>query len=409
MLKSNKNILVILTGSIACYKACSVISALSQKGFTVQVVLSPSSLQFIGAATIEGLTGLAPVTDMYASGSVMDHIHLARWADLILVAPATANYINKVAYGLGDDLLTTLFLAHDFKKPFLIAPAMNTMMYLHPTTQESINKLKSYGVEILETASGVLACGEVGYGRLLDPPLIVQEVENYLALTVPHTITSNKNDSSVNYISILITSGGTSEPIDDVRMITNKSSGKTAAFLVDQFIQSGIKVDYLHAKTAALPNADCEKIEFESFNDFQIKFKKQLQSKNYSWVIHAAALSDYSVDRAMGKISSDLNNLQINLKKNPKIINEIKILSPQSKLIGFKLTSGASAETINLKVSQQFINAHCDFVVQNDLQEIEKGNHFFNIFNSNLECKLAANKQELSYYLLTKILQERPL
>ena len=119
-----------MTGSIACYKSCSVISKLKQKGHSLKVVLSPSSLQFIGAATIEGLIGEPPITDMYSTGYVMDHISLVRWADLILAAPATANYITKISNGIGDDLLTTLFLAHDFEKPFLIAPAMNTKMYL---------------------------------------------------------------------------------------------------------------------------------------------------------------------------------------------------------------------------------------------------------------------------------------
>ena len=169
-----------MTGSIACYKACSVLSKLKQNGHQVKTVMSEASQKFIGPATIEGLTGEAPITDMYASGQIMDHINLVRWADLIIVAPATANYINKISYGLGDDLLTTLFLAHDFKKPFLIAPAMNTMMYSHPTTQASIKKLKDMGVEILETASGVLACGEVGYGRLLEPDLILKEIELHL-------------------------------------------------------------------------------------------------------------------------------------------------------------------------------------------------------------------------------------
>ena len=152
MSKSNKNILLIMTGSIACYKACAIVSSLHQKGYTVKTVLSPSSLHFVGTSTIEGLTGEPAITEMYAPGSVMDHIKLDRWADLILVAPATANYINKIAHGLGDDLLTTLFLAHDFKKPFLLAPAMNTMMYQHPTTQESLKKLRSFGIEILSSS-----------------------------------------------------------------------------------------------------------------------------------------------------------------------------------------------------------------------------------------------------------------
>ena len=236
----NKNILIILTGSIACYKTCSVISALHQKGYQIKTVLSPGSLQFIGAATIEGLTGTAPVTNMYAMGSIMDHINLNRWADLVLVAPATANYINKIAAGIGDDLLTTLFLSHDFKKPFVIAPAMNTKMYLHPITQESITKLKNYGIEILETASGVLACGEVGYGKLLDPQLIIAEVEK--RISQPSGLTKPMTEDKVLSKKVLITSGGTTEPIDDIRSITNTSTGKTAAYLADQLTEAGVQV-----------------------------------------------------------------------------------------------------------------------------------------------------------------------
>ncbi|MFN8945847.1 MAG: flavoprotein, partial [Pseudobdellovibrionaceae bacterium] len=128
-----------------------------QKGFDIEVIMTPSCLKFVGTSTVEGLTGKPPLVDMYDPGFVMDHIHLQRWADLILVAPATAHFINRIALGIGDDLASTLFLAHDFQKPFLIAPAMNTKMYLHPTTQKSMQSLKEMGVHILEAASGVLA------------------------------------------------------------------------------------------------------------------------------------------------------------------------------------------------------------------------------------------------------------
>jgi phosphopantothenoylcysteine decarboxylase/phosphopantothenate--cysteine ligase len=164
--------------------------------------MSKSSLEFVGAATIEGLTGEAPITDMYATGNVMDHINLMRWSDLVLVAPATANYINKIASGVGDDLLTTLFLAHDFNKPFLIAPAMNTKMYLHPVTQNSITLLKKLGIEILETASGVLACGEIGSGRLLEPDLIFKEVEK--SLSSINATTSSKIVPTSKKLKVLI-------------------------------------------------------------------------------------------------------------------------------------------------------------------------------------------------------------
>lgn len=395
-----------MTGSIACYKACGVVSALHQKGYAVKVVLSPSSLQFIGSATIEGLTGETPITDMYAAGSVMDHIHLARWADLILVAPATANYINKIANGLGDDLLTTLFLAHDFKKPFLVAPAMNTMMYLHPTTQDSINKLKKFGVGILETASGVLACGEVGYGRLLDPVLIVQEVEAYLKNT---TGSDGIKKIEIKNLKVLITSGGTTEPIDDIRVITNKSTGKTAAYIADQLVESGIEVEYLHAKNAALPKADMQKYEFETFGDLQNQFQTLLTQKKYDWVIHLAAVSDYSVQKSDGKISSDQEKIQLVLKRNPKLLNQIKKLSPSTKLIGFKLTSSADEKTIVSKVMQQFENAKCDLVVHNDLSEITKANHHFTVYSSPTKTESVKNTQELSFVILRNLIEGRSL
>jgi len=169
-----------MTGSIACYKSCQVISRLVQKGISVQVVATPAALKFVGTATLEGLSGNPVVSDLYTSGNVMDHIHLIRKADLVLVAPATANFINKISSGIGDDLASTLFLAHDFKKPFLIAPAMNTSMYFHPITQASVLKLQSLGVQILDSASGVLACGETGFGKLLEPDLILEEVLKFI-------------------------------------------------------------------------------------------------------------------------------------------------------------------------------------------------------------------------------------
>jgi phosphopantothenoylcysteine decarboxylase/phosphopantothenate--cysteine ligase len=166
------------------------------------------------------------------------------------VAPATANYVNKTSQGIGDDLVTTMFLAHDFKKPFLIAPAMNTSMYLHPVTQKSIQSLKAMGIEILETASGVLACGEVGWGRLLEPDLIVEEVKRHLSLKT-ESINQTPIKKSLAQ-KILITSGGTEEAIDRVRSLTNKSTGATGAYLADHFSQLGFDVVYLHAENAKM-------------------------------------------------------------------------------------------------------------------------------------------------------------
>ncbi len=165
-----------LTGSIACFKACELISQLVQKGFKVKTVASRSALQFIGPATLEGLTGEAVQVDNYEHGKMMNHIDLARWADLILVCPATANSINSMATGAGGDMITDIFLSNNFQKPFWVAPAMNTQMLAHPATQESIKKLKTWGTEILDTDAGNLACGEQGSGRLLAPAIILEKI-----------------------------------------------------------------------------------------------------------------------------------------------------------------------------------------------------------------------------------------
>ncbi|MBC7741009.1 MAG: bifunctional phosphopantothenoylcysteine decarboxylase/phosphopantothenate--cysteine ligase CoaBC [Bdellovibrionaceae bacterium] len=398
-----------MTGSIACYKACGILSKLKQNGHQIKVVMSPSSLQFIGRATIEGLIGEAPVTDMYASGQNMDHIHLNRWADLVIVAPATANYINKIAYGLGDDLLTTLFLSHDFKKPFLIAPAMNTMMYLHPTTQASLQKLKEMKIEILETASGVLACGEVGYGRLLEPELIVQEIETRLLdHETTRTFNSEKMPTAKN-IKVLITSGGTTEPIDDVRVITNSSTGQSAAKIADTLMESGIEVTYLHAENAKRPSHIGKRKSFKSFLDLQATLNEELRADHYDWIIHMAAVSDYSVIPTDGKISSTKEEITLKLKRNPKLIDQIKTLSPKSHLVGFKLTSTIDQKTIDEKVKSLFKTSHCDFVVQNDWNDIKNHRHQY-VFYAQNEAPLAlTSTDELSSALFQRIILKESL
>jgi phosphopantothenoylcysteine synthetase/decarboxylase len=179
--KSGKNILFQLTGSIACFKACELVSRLAKRGFAVQTVASAGSLKFVGAATLEGLTGRPPFTDLYEAGRTMDHIRLARWADLALLCPATANSMNRLAAGLADDAIGALFLAWEIKtKPWLIAPAMNATMWDHPATRAAREKLTGYGAKLLPVGDGRLACGEQGEGRLLE----VDELEKLVLGTL---------------------------------------------------------------------------------------------------------------------------------------------------------------------------------------------------------------------------------
>jgi len=164
-----QRILFQLTGSIACFKACDLISRLVKRGCAVQTVASPGALRFIGAATLEGLTGRPTFSDLYAAGQTMDHIHLARWADVALLCPATANSMNRLAAGLADDAIGALFLAWEVaSKPYLIAPAMNAAMWDHPATRTSRERLAGFGARILPVGDGRLACGEHGEGRLAE-------------------------------------------------------------------------------------------------------------------------------------------------------------------------------------------------------------------------------------------------
>ena len=167
--KEGPRLLFMLTGSIACFKACELVSRLAKRGVAVQTVATAAALRFVGAATLEGLTGRTPFTDLYEAGRTMDHIRLARWADAALLCPATANSMNRLAAGLADDAIGALFLAWELdRKPYLIAPAMNATMWDHPASRAARERLTGFGTRLLPVGDGRLACGEQGEGRLLE-------------------------------------------------------------------------------------------------------------------------------------------------------------------------------------------------------------------------------------------------
>ncbi len=420
---SKSKVLFMMTGSIACYKACHVISRLMQNDCEVQVVATPSALKFVGNATLEGLTGKPVISDMYAMGNVMDHIHLMRWADVILVAPATASFINKAAQGVGDDLLQTLFLAHDFKKPFLIAPAMNTSMYTHPVTQKSLATLRGMGLQILDTASGILACGEEGWGKLLEPDLILKFTLDALANKDHGAGTSAEPKlptSSHAKIKVLITAGGTQEPIDTVRVISNLSSGRTGIALAEAMTAMGFDVTLLQAHASAKTDNVTHRDVFTSFASLDEKMKSYLANEDFTHVIHAAAVSDYSVESIevagkkyrpfeVKKVSSDTETMNIHLKRNHKIVDRLKDYSKNKSLqvIAFKLTSHASAEERLTAVNKLFKNSHADWVVHNDLTDIDivKRTHKFTLHSPQkvLPCEtLEQLTSELIHVLMPK-------
>jgi len=432
MSQSKAHVLFQLSGSIAAYKACQVISRLVQSGVEVQTVATPAALEFVGRATLEGLTGRPVQTETFQPGAYMHHIHLMKWADVVVLCPASANSINKLASGIGDDLLSTLFLSHDFNKPYLIAPAMNVRMYQHPTTKTSIEKLKAWGVEILETASGVLACGDVGEGKLLDPDLLLNEILAKLPSSLKAALReSGPSSASTSFVPsqkgglrVLITAGGTQENIDGVRKLTNISSGRTGAIIAEYLVNQGHQVSCLVGQDAAswFQDAGARYQTYETFSDFH-SLQSVLQEtlkKPIDVVIHAAAVSDFSVARLLidGKSQlpsseikiSSKSSLQIEFKNNPKLLSQIKAWSANSdvKVIGFKLTKNASNAEAFERVRAASENV--DYIVHNDLSQIDSRRHAFQIFDQKMAViGEGESKFEMAAQLHTIMMKEAVL
>lgn len=362
---SPSNLLVILGGSIACYKACDVISQLVQRGHRVRVVATASALRFVGTSTLEGLTGAKVGTDLFESGSALDHIALARWADVTLVCPATASLLNRMAAGLGDDLAGALLLAHDWKKPLLVAPAMNPFMWSHPATVASVSRLRSWGVRFVAIGVGRTACGEEGEGRLAEPAQIVAAISATLARPGKR-------------LRVLITSGGTAEPIDGVRVITNTSTGETGALIATYFAQRGHEVVLLRATTARSAGGVCREPTFFTYADLDAALTELLRNEEFDTVIQAAAVGDFSVEsievggliRAPGiaKLGSEVAPV-LRLRRNPKILDTLRARSrnPAVRVVGFKLTQEADPASARAAVQMLFATGAVDHVVHNDL------------------------------------------
>jgi phosphopantothenoylcysteine decarboxylase / phosphopantothenate---cysteine ligase len=361
---SRSNLLFILTGSIAAYKACDAISKLVQRGHRVRAVATPSALRFVGAATLEGLTGEPVLSDLFAPGAAMEHIRLVRWADATIVCPATANALNRFAAGLADDLAGALLLAHDRSKPLLVAPAMNPSMWSHPATQASVAKLQDWGIRFIDVGDGRTACGEEGSGRLAEPEIIVAAVEAALA-------------GPERRLRVLITSGGTAEPIDGVRILTNTSTGRTGAGLASHFARCGHDVVLLRARDSAAAPPLCAQETFFTFADLDAALTRMLGERHFDAVLHAAAVSDFRVGTVTvdgieqppgsAKLNSHLP-LQLGLRPNPKLVESLRSRSrnPALGLVAFKLTNGAMPRDVRASVTALFTAADADFVVHND-------------------------------------------
>jgi phosphopantothenoylcysteine decarboxylase/phosphopantothenate--cysteine ligase len=377
-----------LSGSIAAYKACHVVSRLVQAGCTVQTVATPAALQFVGPATLEGLTGRPVATDTFAPGSLMDHIHLVRRADLVVLCPATANSINRLAAGIADDLIGTMFLAHDFRVPYVVVPAMNAAMYDHPATRLALDRLRGWGVEFIDPSAGSLACGEIGPGRLAEPDDILADLLGRLRVSSPVGAATPVRGR------VLITSGGTKVPIDGVRSITNTSTGATGAALASHFAGAGYDVTLLHACDAIVPELTAGPMTlrpFTSFDDLADALGEVLAGRSFDAIIHLAAVSDYDLDHVVvdgrpvtldaGRKIDTGEVMEIHLKRNPKLLAQLKDLAGGNPVVvGFKLTSGATSEQRAEAV--RAVAEGTDLVVHNDVSELGEGRHPATVYRS---------------------------
>lgn len=398
----NSKILLIVTGSISAYRSLDLVSMLRKSGYNIKVIMTKSAQEFVTPLSFSALSNGEVYSDLFDSRDPMSHIELTRWADKIVVVPATANYINKIASGVTDDLASNIYLSHKFDKPFIIYPAMNTSMLDHPQTQTSLNKLREFGITIGDTDKGVLACGEVGAGKLLEINKIFTQLTE-LPLVKGH--------------KVLITSGGTREPIDGVRHIGNMSSGKTGHMIARVMGENGAEITFLHA-VDTIPPKDVEAIQFSSFKSLDELLKQQLSENYYDCIIHLAAISDYSVDYLKDESGNKVNtseklsssqNYSIHLKKNPKIIQNLQAYSKNKdiNIIGFKLTHTLSTEKQNLQIDSVFNNDGVDYVVHNELTKIKDSSHDFTIHSREHEKIELKTKEELARSL-SKLVQKLP-
>lgn len=349
-----KKILVGITGSIAAYKTPELLRGLINAGFEVKSVLTKSGESFVTAITLQALTGSSVHTLLldYEAEAGMGHIELARWADIVLIAPASANFIANLACGLCNDLLSTLCIATSC--PIIIAPAMNKHMWAHPSTQENVKKLKDRGVIFLGPNSGTQACGDVGLGRMLEPNEIIQELLVF---------TFNQCNQLLKDINILITAGATCEPIDPVRFITNKSSGKMGYALANMAANMGAKVTLITSPTHLPVPLNCKKIVQVNTSAEMLNVVEQEVTFNDIF-ISSAAVSDYKVaNPSLSKIKrKSAETLTLTLVPNVDILAKVAI---QHKIF----TVGFAAETENLleNAKTKLINKKVNLIIANDV------------------------------------------
>jgi len=387
-------ILLGITGSIAAYKAADLIRSLQQTGATVRVVMTEAAQALLPPMTLQALSGHPVYTDLFAaqSSAAMDHIALARWPDQVLIAPASANCMAKLAAGIADDLLTTLCLATT--APLWIAPAMNKQMWEHPITQRNKETLCATGIQIIGPSFGEQACGELGLGCLSPPEYIIQALQQ-----------SSSTGRKLAGVRVLVTAGPTREPIDPARYLTNRSSGKMGYAIAQAACDAGAVVTLISGPTALSPPPAADYIAVETAEKMHSAVMSQLSKTDI--LISAAAVADYTpINPASQKIKKSAESLTITLTPTVDILADVAQQTTRLFTVGFAAESEKLAEHALKKLH----NKRLDMIAANRISMLEEENCFDNNNNAltvfwrdgQLELPLAP-KQQLAQQLMVLI------
>lgn len=350
---SGRKIVLGVTGGIAAYKAVEIASRLKKAGAEVHVIMTRGAENFVTELTFREISGQPVTTDMWAKVPHyhVEHIALATLADAVLIAPATANVIAKAACGIADDMLTTTLLAT--KAPVFVAPAMNTNMYENPVTQRNLRELTARGFHLIEPASGLLACGVTGKGRLPEPQSIVGVLADFFA---KGRVLSGKK--------VLVTAGGTIEPLDPVRYLGNRSTGRMGYAIAQQAVNRGAEVVLISAPTSLPAPVGVRLVRVETAREMREAVLKEFADSDI--VIKAAAVADYRPKVvAANKIKKQEGEFTLVLERNPDILYELGQKKTHQLLVGF------AAETTNVEdyARKKLAKKNLDFIVANDVSE----------------------------------------
>src|SRR5438477_724698 len=338
-----------VTGGIAAYKSPELVRRLQDAGADVRVILTPNATRFVSPLSLAAVSNHGVIVEQWGDpdkGGV-DHVELAHWADVLLIAPATANFVAKLAVGIADDALSTYALAH--RGDIIVAPAMNTFMLQHPTVAANLAALRARGVDVIEPDWGLLACGDEGAGRMPDEPVLVERVKQHF---VPRDLEGK---------SVLVTAGPTREPIDPVRYISNRSSGKMGYNLAAAALRRGAEVTLVSGPTALTPPAAATFVPVQTAEEMREAVLHHLLGATI--VIKAAAVADYRVRRPSEIKIKGKRDLTLELTPNPDILAEVAAVRSGAFVVGFAAETNDVAANARAKLDAKGI----DLLVANDV------------------------------------------